>query len=157
MFRAPLCSSSGESIVLIRYLVYVTLCRWLSSVQTWTLDSHLHKVTYTRYRINTIDSPDDEYRGARNMYRIEINIYEKKNVHQVGYLWELNWNALSTKHKILQYWFIISVAERHSYFLKHSVCSSLCLHDGHNTCYTSIAVQDSLPNTEIPLLFFFFF
>jgi len=31
MFRAPLCSSSGESIVLI-HLVYVTLCRWPSSV-----------------------------------------------------------------------------------------------------------------------------
>jgi hypothetical protein len=31
----PLCSSSGESVVLIRYLVYVTLCRWRSSVQVW--------------------------------------------------------------------------------------------------------------------------
>jgi len=35
MFRAPLCSSSRESTVLIRHLVYVTLCRWLSSVQVW--------------------------------------------------------------------------------------------------------------------------
>jgi len=34
MFRAPLCSSSGESIVSI-HLVYVTLCRWPSSVQVW--------------------------------------------------------------------------------------------------------------------------
>jgi len=28
MFRATMCSSSGESIVSIRHLVYVTLCRW---------------------------------------------------------------------------------------------------------------------------------
>ena len=34
MFRAPLCSSSGESIVLIRHLVYVTVCRWPSGVHT---------------------------------------------------------------------------------------------------------------------------
>ena len=33
-------------------------------------DGHLHRVTYTRYRIDTIDSPDDEHRGTRNMYRI---------------------------------------------------------------------------------------
>jgi len=30
-----------------------------------TLDSHLHRVTYTRYCINTIVSPDDEHRGAQ--------------------------------------------------------------------------------------------
>jgi len=29
--------------------------------------THTHRVTYTRYSINTIDSPDDEHRGARNM------------------------------------------------------------------------------------------
>jgi hypothetical protein len=40
------------------------VCRF---VQTCTLDRHLHRVTYTRYRINTIDSPDDEHKGARNM------------------------------------------------------------------------------------------
>jgi len=31
------------------------------------LDGHLHIVTYTIYRINTISSPDDEHNGARNM------------------------------------------------------------------------------------------
>jgi hypothetical protein len=115
-FEHPLCSSSGESIVLIQYLVYVTVCRWLSSVQVWmeqthqykniktklyknnaaiwynktcrmkqltpsyisikvngssiqtcTLDGHLHTMTYTRYHINTIDSPNDKHSGARNM------------------------------------------------------------------------------------------
>ena len=61
MSRAPVCSSSGESIVLIRHL------------QVWMeLQFHpnLHArrlPTYTKYRINTIDSPDDEHRGARNM------------------------------------------------------------------------------------------
>ena len=34
---------------------------------TRTLDGHLHRVTYTRCRINTIDSPDDEHMGGRNM------------------------------------------------------------------------------------------
>jgi len=52
-----MCSSSGELIVLIQYLTYVTLCRWRSSIQTCTLDGHLHRVTYARYRINTVDSP----------------------------------------------------------------------------------------------------
>ena len=32
-FRATLCSSSGESIVSIQHLVYVTLCRWPSGMQ----------------------------------------------------------------------------------------------------------------------------
>jgi len=33
VFRATLCSSSGESIVSIQRLVYVTLCRWPSGMQ----------------------------------------------------------------------------------------------------------------------------
>jgi len=33
MFRATSCSSSGESIVSIKHLVYVTLCRWPFRVQ----------------------------------------------------------------------------------------------------------------------------
>jgi len=41
-------------------------------------DGHLHTVTYTRCRIDRVDSTDDEHVGARNMYRTEINIYEKK-------------------------------------------------------------------------------
>ena len=46
------------------------------------------KFTYTRCRLNTTDSADDEHRGARNMYRIGINIYEKRIVPRVGYLQE---------------------------------------------------------------------
>ena len=41
-------------------------------------DGRLHSVTYTRYRIDTIESPDDEHLNARNTYRIEINIYKKE-------------------------------------------------------------------------------
>ena len=76
------------------------VCRFGCSIQTCTLDGHLRTVTYTRCHINTIDSPDDEH-SARNMYRIGINIYEKTNVHQVGYLQELNRDARSTEHKKL--------------------------------------------------------
>jgi len=81
------------------------VCRFgwnCSSIQTCTPDGHLHREKYTRCRINTTDSPDDEHRGARNIYRIGINIYEKRTVRQVGYLQELNRVARSTKHKILQ-------------------------------------------------------
>ena len=45
---------------------------------TYILDGHLHRVTYTRCRIDTIDSPDDEYGVARNTWRIEINVCIKK-------------------------------------------------------------------------------
>jgi len=34
-------------------------------------------VTYTRCCIDTIDSPDDEHKVARNMCRIDINIYKR--------------------------------------------------------------------------------
>jgi len=49
MFRAPLYSSSGELIVLIRHLVYVTLCRWPSSVQVWFYPNllYIHIYIYT--------------------------------------------------------------------------------------------------------------
>ena len=35
-------------------------------------------MTYTRCRIDTNDSPDDEHMVARNMLSIEINIYGKE-------------------------------------------------------------------------------
>jgi len=85
---------------LIWHRVSVTVRKWPSSVQTCTLDDHLHRVTHTGCHINTTDSPDDDHRGAQNMYRIGINIYEKRTVHQVGYLQELNRDARWTKHKI---------------------------------------------------------
>jgi hypothetical protein len=59
MFRAAMCQSSGELIVSIRHLVYVTLYSSPSSVQTCTPDGHLYRVTYTRCRIDTINFPND--------------------------------------------------------------------------------------------------
>ena len=41
--------------------------RFGRSVQTCVPDVHLHRVTYTRYRIDTIESPDDEHLNVRNM------------------------------------------------------------------------------------------
>jgi hypothetical protein len=42
MFRAAQCSSSGESTVPIQLLVYVTLCRWPSSVRVGKFLPDLH-------------------------------------------------------------------------------------------------------------------
>jgi hypothetical protein len=46
LFRALMCSLSGELIVSIQHLVYVTLCRWPSEMQVCIPDGHLHRVTY---------------------------------------------------------------------------------------------------------------
>ena len=43
------------------------VCRFGRNVQTCIPDCHLHRVTYTRYRIDTNESPDDEHLHARNM------------------------------------------------------------------------------------------
>ena len=39
----------------------------IRSVQTCIPDGHLHRVTYARCRIGTIESPDDEHMVVRNM------------------------------------------------------------------------------------------
>ena len=44
MFRAAMCPSSGESIVSIRHLVYVTLYRWQFSVQVIYTEWHIPDV-----------------------------------------------------------------------------------------------------------------
>ena len=36
-------------------------------LRTWTLEGHLHSVTYTRSCIDTFDYPDDEHYAAWNM------------------------------------------------------------------------------------------
>ena len=38
---------------------------------TSTRNGHLHRVTYTRCCIDTVDSPDDEHEFARNMREME--------------------------------------------------------------------------------------
>ena len=74
MFRAAMCPSSGELIVSMEHLVCVTvytvddrlLCR-SEFIPTCTPDGHPHRVTYTRCRIDTINSPDDGHMADRNM------------------------------------------------------------------------------------------
>ena len=39
--------------------------------------SLLFRMTYTRCRIDTINSPDDGHMAVRNMYRIEINVHKR--------------------------------------------------------------------------------
>jgi len=42
-------------ILSMRHLLYVTLCRWPSGMQVTCIpDGHLHRVTWTRRRIDTI-------------------------------------------------------------------------------------------------------
>ena len=68
MFPATPCSSSGESIVSIRYLVNVTLTVWYAGLDGTSKPAYQTvRVTFTRYRIDTIDSLDDEHGVARNM------------------------------------------------------------------------------------------
>jgi len=68
MFRAFKCSSSGDSIESIRYLVYVTLTVWYAGLDVLSKPAYQTvRVTYTRYRIDRIESPDDEHMVARNM------------------------------------------------------------------------------------------
>jgi hypothetical protein len=45
MFRAPLCSSSGESIVLIRRLAYVTVFRWPFYAFFWVIPWRLNFIS----------------------------------------------------------------------------------------------------------------
>ena len=68
-FRATMCPSSGELNVSVRYLVYVTLCGQPSGmlVATCIPDGSPQSVTYTRYRIDTVNSPVDGYMFARNV------------------------------------------------------------------------------------------
>jgi len=56
----------------------VQVCDEICLIQTCTLNSHLYRVTYTRCRIDTINSPDDGHVAGRNMQRIGINIHEKE-------------------------------------------------------------------------------
>ena len=45
---------------------------------TCTPNGHLYRVTYTRCRIDTINSPDDGHMATRSTWRIEINKHEKE-------------------------------------------------------------------------------
>jgi hypothetical protein len=62
-------------------------------------DSHPHRVTNTKCRIDTVISPDDGHIVARNMYTKEINIL-RKILHQVVFIFEIIQGCTSTKHKV---------------------------------------------------------
>jgi hypothetical protein len=103
MFRATLCPSSGEITVPMRHSVFITLCGWLSSMQGGMKppcrpDSHPHRVTNTKFRIDTVISPDDGHRVARNMQRKEINIL-RKIVHQ-SWLYLQDYTGMHGQRKI---------------------------------------------------------
>ena len=50
-----MCLSSVEITVSMRHLVFVTLCVWLCGIQGgMTPDSHPHRVTNTKCRIDTV-------------------------------------------------------------------------------------------------------
>ena len=87
-FQTAVCPSSGELIVSMQNLVYVTLCRWPSGMQVGILtcipDGHLHRVPYTRCRIDTISSPDDGHTAVQKHVENSNNHIRKKTVHQVG-------------------------------------------------------------------------
>ena len=91
VFRATKCSSSRESIVSIRPLVYVTLCRWPCGVQVWMehQDSQLYQ--YDRWYMSL-------YVGDRVMCRFGWNS-SKPAHHTVTYNWLSWWWAFGcSKH-----------------------------------------------------------
>jgi hypothetical protein len=93
MFRATSCSSSGESIVSIQLLVYVTLCRWPSGMQVrkeLLPDLHTRRPHQTLYWYNWFSRW--WARGCAKHVQ-EWNKHTKKKgiVRQVGHLLELKW------------------------------------------------------------------
>jgi len=59
---------SGRTGVFMRHLVLVILCRRLSGMQAPCIpESHLHRITSTKCRINTAVPPDDGTGVARSM------------------------------------------------------------------------------------------
>jgi hypothetical protein len=66
MFRATSCSSSGELIVSVQRLVYVTLCRLPSSIQVGE-DLHTRRSPTQSDIYQTSYSPDAEHEVAGNM------------------------------------------------------------------------------------------
>ena len=86
MFRASKCSSSGDRIVLIHYLVWlVCVTAWYASQERTQFppDRHtkqsLTQTNHTRWCINTIRSPDDEHLMLETCREMKlINKYMKK-------------------------------------------------------------------------------
>jgi len=49
----------------ICHSVYMNV--WCANLQVYTPNGHLYRVTYTRCRVDTINSPDDGHMAVRNM------------------------------------------------------------------------------------------
>ena len=67
-----MCPASAELTVSMGHQIYVTLCRRPSGMQfgipICIPDGRPHRVTYTRFRIDTVSNcPDDGHIVARNM------------------------------------------------------------------------------------------
>ena len=90
------------------------VCRFgWSSVQTYIPDSHLHRMTYTRYHIDTTESPDDEHLNAQNMQRIEkkhtqkelcVKLVIKQNYTELHGQQNIKYSVLLTYCFVLQIW-----------------------------------------------------
>ena len=136
------------------------VCRYGCPIHTCIPDGHLPRVTYAICRIDTIDSPDDEHMVTRNMQSIEINIYGKKTVRQVGYLQELaskNFTVLPCMLVILNPLFVPTNAHTNyskivellkllklRYLLQH-VSVYINHHQGaHSLCFAKVTILISV-------------
>jgi len=65
-----------------------------------TYDTHNRQISMPPVGFEpTISAGERPHSGARNMYRIGINIYENRAVRQVGYLQEREMRVLTTRQK----------------------------------------------------------
>ena len=67
MFRASLCSSSGEQAIQIKLRVVNDLLCWLQSCKDGTRAVCFHTVHTAHAVVYTACSPDDGHNDARNM------------------------------------------------------------------------------------------
>jgi hypothetical protein len=109
MFRAAMCPSSGELIVSIRHLVYVTLYIWPFCMQVWmrlqfypnlhtkrsSIQSDIYQMSYWYNQFSWWWAHGfPKHVENRNKHTWKIT------VRQVGYLQRLYRDARSTEHKI---------------------------------------------------------
>ena len=106
-----MCQSSGETTVSMRHLVLV-LYIWLSGMQggfpPCLPDSHPHRVTGTKCRIDKVVSPDVGHIVARNMERKEINTL-RKIVHQSGFIYKIRSQRSICLYPRCEAWFTIII------------------------------------------------
>jgi len=66
MFRAAMCPSSGELIVSMQQSEFFSGMQVrMFFIPTCIPDGHLHRATYIRCHIDTINSPDDGHMAAQ--------------------------------------------------------------------------------------------